>query len=356
MGRRPPRRRLRRLAWPAALLLGVTGCAVPSAQSANLAERLNGSLQRGDRVAFVANFATDRVGQQWLDGLGGATANFTQADPTTLELRTTLPGDRREAAWTLHLDLDAGSGRISSLAPTADRPLWAFGAVAVTRAARGTVLSTGLDEAARRRWADRLDRAADEVAADQPAGMKGWTGGLVVEMPASGPAFQAISGEPADSASAVTTCSAGTPRVVVNPAILGQPDSWLQSTLVHEAVHVATDSACVPVGSALPWAVEGLAESVAARNDKGTASRNHDLVLAFLHDHRVPRELPTELADLTGYALAQLAVDQVQAKLGAEAGGLLDRAVHHSAEVTPAELRRVTGWYIAELSRLAGSG
>ena len=144
--------------------------------------------------------------------------------------------------------------------------------------------------------------------------------------------------------------------MVVNPLILGQSDEWLDSTLVHEAVHVATDSACVPPGQSLAWATEGLAESVTARTDPATATRNRGLVVAFLRDHAVPRVLPSDLADLTSYALAQLAVDQVRARAGAKADDLLERATREAKTVTAAELTRVTGWYTAELTRLAKSG
>lgn len=305
------------------------------------------------------NFTTDpngsAAGQQWFAVLSQATATFSQTDDQSLTVRSTLPGDRRQATWTLRLELDPGSGRIATVAPTPNRPIWALGQTEVTAARHGTVLSAGLDAAATQQWAERLDRAAVAVSKADPAGDSGWAGGLVVELPADGAAFQAITDQLPTSASAITTCGAGTPRVVINPAVLSQPADWLDSTLVHEAVHVATDSACVPAGSSLAWATEGLAESVAASTDPDSASRNHELVVAYLRDHPVPRVLPADLTDLTSYALAQLAVEQVQAKFGPASRDLLDRAVHDSNSVTATELRRVTGWYTAGLGRLAGS-
>ncbi len=119
---------------------------------------------------------------------------------------------------------------------------------------------------------------------------------------------------------------------------------------------MATDSACVPAGEALGWAVEGLAESVTARNDPATATRNRGLVRDYLKGHAVPTALPAQLEDLTSYALAQLAVDQVRARLGTKADDLLARATHEASTVTPAELGKVTDLYTAELRRLAASG
>ena len=256
MGRRPPHRRLRLRAWLGALLLALAGC-VPIAQppSGNLAERLNAALHQGQRQAFLDNFSADQAasaaGQAWFTILNTAAATFDQPDDRTLVVTATLPGDRRPAHWTLHLELDTATGRVHAVAPATDRPIWALGPTDLTTAAHGTLLSSGLDAVARQRWADRMDRAAEAVARKAPAGDRGWQGGLVVEVPANGSDFQAITSELANTASALTTCSTGTPRVVVNPLVLGQSDEWLDSTLVHEAVHVATDSACVPAGQSL---------------------------------------------------------------------------------------------------------
>ena len=312
---------------------------------------------RTDEAAFASNFIADSTaGSEWFDVLTSAAATFRQPDGQTLVVTATMPGDRRPATWTLHLELDGATGRIRAVAPTPDRPIWALGPVDVTTATHGTLLSSGLDASARGAWAQRIDRAAAAVARTAPPGEDGWTGGLVVEVPATGSDFQAITDELPNAASALTACGTGTPRIVVNPLVLEQPDEWLDSTLVHEAVHVATDSACVPVGESLGWAVEGLAESVTARNDPATATRNRGLVRDYLRQHAVPATLPTQLEDLTSYALAQLAVDQVRVHLGPKADDLLDRAAHEASTITPAELGRVTDLYTAELRRLAASG
>lgn len=356
MGRRTPRRRLIHRAWPGVLLLAVIGCAPTQLPAGSLADRLNSALGQNQAQAFADNFTTDQsgaaAGREWFAVLSRAQATFSQPDRQTLAVTATMPGDRRPATWTLHLELDGATGRIRTVAPTPDRPIWALGTVDVTAATNGTLLTSGLDASARKEWAERLDRAAAAVARTDPPGTTGWKGGLVVEVPANGSDFQAITDELANTASALTTCVTGTPRVIVNPMILDQPAEWLDSTLVHEAVHVATDSACVPVGRSLAWAVEGLAESVTARNDPATATRNSRLVQAYLRDHPVPKALPSQLETLTDYALAQLAVDQVRAEWGARADDLLERATHDAATVGAGELARVTGWYTVRLSVL----
>ncbi|HEY3410948.1 MAG TPA: hypothetical protein VGK53_22505 [Propionicimonas sp.] len=356
MGRRPPRRRLTLRAWSGALLLTIAGCTAAPVPAGTLADRLNASVRTGE-AAFASNFSTDSTaGTEWYAVLKDAAPTFRQPDGQSLVVTAAMPGDRRPATWTLHLELDGATGRIRAVAPTPDRPIWALGRVDVTAAGHGTLLSSGLDASARRAWAERIDRAAAAVARTAPPGEDGWAGGLVVEVPATGSDFQAITDELPNTASALTTCGTGTPRIVVNPLILEQPDEWLDSTLVHEAVHVATDSACVPAGESLGWAVEGLAESVTARNDPATATRNHGLVLDYLRGHAMPTALPTQLEDLTSYALAQLAVDQVRAHLGTKADDLLARATHEAGTLTRVELGKVTDLYTAELRRLAASG
>ena len=280
-------------------------------------------------------------------------------DPTTVRVAATLPGDRRAATWILPLELEGRSwfstGRIRAVGPMTERPIWALGQVEVSATRHGTVLSSGLDPTDRRLWAERLDRAAAAVASVEPPGGDGWLGGLVVDVPATGSDFQAITDELPTAASALTTCSTGTPRVVINPQVLDHPVEWLDSTVVHEAVHVATDAPCGRPDQAMNWAVEGLAESVTARIYPATAAANRELVRDYLRDNPMPEALPSELGDLTDYALAQLAVDQVRAHLGKEADDLLERSMHASGSVTPAELRRVTRWYLSALRRIAAT-
>jgi hypothetical protein len=220
--------------------------------------------------------------------------------------------------------------------------------VALTSATHGSVLSSGLGPEQRRAWAARLDRAAVAVnAAKALAPTTTWDGGLVVIVPSSPAAFAATSGADSTDTAAVTSCSSGTPRIVINPASAAQGDRWVQATLTHEAVHVATDSACT---SGLPWAVEGLAESVTAATDASVAKANASLVADYLAQHGLPTALPAAVNSPTDYALAQFAVDQVRAHRSADAADLLDRGIHD--RLTAEEIAQVTAWYLSGLRAL----
>ncbi len=359
MGRRAPHRRLRLALLLAALLLWAPGCAtsVPAPTpvgQAGVAERLAAALQRQSRDDFRAVFAPDpddrAVADSWYTALSAGDATIVDAGDRRLGFTYRLPGDRGPASEELSYEPATGTDRIGFVHAVGDTlPVWALAGVTVTGSDSGTLLSASIDAAARQRWTRRIEDAAATVRAAGVA--DDWSGGLVVAIPPEG-RFGAVSGESATAASAVTTCTAGTPRIVVNPAILGQPDEWLDSTLVHEAVHVATNSACTPGG--LGWAVEGLAESVAARSDADTASRNRGLVRAFVREHGVPDGLPETTFSLTDYALAQVAVDALRTRLGAKADAFLRRAIEDPHSLTADQVADATRWYIAEVRRLAG--
>jgi len=361
VGRRAPGRRLKQpaaLLVAAALLVGCTTSAADDPPATQLGDGLNAALTAGSLSEFRRYFPDDAQGWErartWYEALTAGAGSIAQGASTELRVTTTFVGDRRPATQTIAYRLHGTDPVLAEVIRTQSAPLWALDTTDVTTAAEsGTLLSSGLDEAAESVWATRLARAAAAVRDADVPGDGDWAGTLVVEVPRSDADFELITSAPASSASAITTCQAGTPRVVVSPEALELDAGWLDSTLVHEAVHVATDSACVAAGASLGWAVEGLAESVAARTDPATAARNRRLVDAELTAHGVPEGLPERLESLTDYALAQLAVDQVRARLGAGADDLLNRATHHAGSVTAAELRRITGWYLAELRRRA---
>ena len=220
----------------------------------------------------------------------------------------------------------------------------------VTESGFGSLTASGLGTSDRERWTQRIASAAVTV---QNADLDSdWDGRLAVVIATDSADFAVRAGTPADTASAVTACSGSSSVIVVNPVVLGSGDEWLTSTLVHEGVHVATGSACVAPGKGIGWANEGLAESVAADADPATASRNRTLVLAYLAEHGVPSALPERLDTLTDYALAQLAVDELIDHLGERSDAFLRRAIHDAEAVTPAELDKVRGWYVAALRQL----
>lgn len=276
--------------------------------------------------------------------LAAGEGTVTATAPGRLRVTYRLPGDRTTATEDVSYTLT--SGKLNQVRTDGARPLWTLAGVEVTATSGGTLLSIGLDESARNRWARRLTAAASRVQAE---GLPtDWTGGLVVQIPPEG-RFAQVAGESV-AASAITTCAAGTPRIVVNPVVLDQPGEWLDSTIVHEAVHVAMNTACGPAAPA--WVVEGLAESVAARSDEATASRNRALARSHVRAHGVPDALPEPVESLTDYALAQVAVDALRENQGRDADDVLESALG-PVGLTPAEVRRVTRWYREAMERLA---
>lgn len=312
---------------------------------------------------FLANFTEDGTGRSlgttWYQVLVGAKATITAPDGgEILRVVWTLPGDRRAASNTVAAVLADRSGRtvVGRVTETDGAPIWALGQTRVTSAEHGSLITSGASDGAAQVWAERLDRASVAVSsAGVVAPTADWAGGLVVELPADIGDFRTISGVDSAEASAATECGSGTPRIVVNPEVLGEDGTWLDAMLAHEAVHVATDSPCADDPPFL-WATEGLAESVAAKVDPLLAGSNRKLVRSYLGQHGVPEQLPTSVQDLTQYALAEVAAEQVLAHLSPTAAvDFFDRAIRNSGAVTDAELSGARSWYRAELARIARS-
>lgn len=349
---RPTHHRLIRLTAiliPLLFAVGLSGCtATPAPKPApDLAVRLNSALA-GGQTAFSALFSPAQLGASWYSVLSQSATTFTPDgdDPGAVIVATTLPGDRRSAKDSLTLDLDA-DGAIRGITNTGVRPIWTLNDIHLRAATHGTVASAGLTSAAQSTWAARLDRASAAVAAAGVlAPAEHWDGGLVVEIPADAAGFTATTSGSAQDTSAITICTSGTPRIVVNPASFSQSADWLQATLTHEAVHVATESPC---HTGVAWVVEGVAESVAAASDPATAKANASLVRTYLRGNPLPSDLPASPVTPTDYALAQVGVDQVRRRLGSSAPDFIARGIN--GQLTNAELTMATGWYLTELRR-----
>jgi len=330
------------------VLSGCTVVAGPTPTAAtSFAVRLNAALAAGP-TEFAELFASPVLADSWYSALSLADAELAAGGaPTQVSIHTRFSGDRRTAVESLTLEIGP-EGTILGTRDTGVRPLWAVGVTEVTKTTHGTLLAADLDDAGRNLWESRLNRAATAVAeAGLLAAANHWDGALVVELPADAAGFVATTGSPAAEAAAITTCSSGTPRIVINPLALSQSADWLQTTLTHEAVHVATDSAC---GAGTPWVVEGAAESVAAATDAETAKTNAALVRAYLKSTPTPTALPAKIDTQTDYALAQLAIDQVRQLLGAKAPGFIAKGL--SGELSQAEVAQATSWYLDGLRRL----
>lgn len=264
-------------------------------------------------------------------------------------MQTRYPGDRR--VGTDHIDVTlTEDGKISGIAAYRNLPLWALASVTQTRTGMGTVLSSGLTAAAQEAWATRVDVASLAVKRSGVlAANSGWDGGLVVEVPDKDSDFAALSGRNASDTAAVATCKSGTSRIVISPSILTLSAGQMKATLIHEAVHAATESACSPSEA---WVSEGAAESVATANDAQSAATNKELVRRYLKDNGVPDKLPKTVVSVTDYALAQVAVDQVRAHLGrAAAADFLARGFAGPLNVI--EEADPQKWYLEELQRRA---
>ena len=283
--------------------------------------------------------------ERWYDLLSPAQARLVALGADQVQVTSTLPGDRRPATERLTLTWsDRGELTVAAAEGT---PLWALESAVVTTGPAGTVLSAA-SEVQAKSW---LALAAEAVAAVRASGVAddGWTGRLVLEAPVSADDFALLTGSTADTSSAVTSCRTGTPRIVLSPKLSEFSDDVRFATLTHEAVHAATDSACQ---HGLSWAVEGLAESVAAHADPATAAANRRLVVDYLATHPVPSALPEHPSTPTDYALAQVAADELRRRLGAAAPAYFARATR--AALSDTEIAQATTWYRQALRSLGG--
>jgi len=330
----------------AALLAGAVAACAPGggaprtpapdlpADQASLAARLTQVVAARDRAGFDALFwtpssatatgaaptaaaPTGRRDILWANlGLLGS-VRFAPG-PATDQLRvgwTTGTADPR-SAWQLVGGVACGAAgcALDDLRAVAGEPapLWAVQTLTRQDDGRAVVLVGPGDAAAV--WAPLARQGLDAVDATGLSGLTGPTPvGLVVEVPATAAAFQAVLGTDAagfaqtgaltwtedtglppaappappappafDSGSASSSASAApvsvggwTPpsaavHIVVNPtATAGLSDAQKAMLLAHEALHVAT--AGRPVADGADWVSEGTAELVALPLDAATA-------------------------------------------------------------------------------------
>ena len=333
----PPRRRLTRiadstrlrrrslLAAAASASLAACGSARPSRSPVvHGADRLASALTAGDRASFIGAFAPTTSAQALAGRLWDNFLALKVTDPTApsvgrLRVRWSAPGERAAAEEEVALTL-ADQLIVDVAATGASSPLWLIQPVTLSSSrAAACVAAPGTPRA--EEWLRAAGDAAVIVGkADLGRAAAAWDGVLVTELPLDATAFARAAGLPAATAFAtqavtVLATAASAPRIVANPAATASLDLVrLRTLLVHEGVHAATRSA---VSSAPLWAVEGMAESVAAASDEATRTRNLALVRASAR----PTALPAD-ADLNGaaadtaYACASLAVDAAVARWG----------------------------------------
>jgi hypothetical protein len=222
----------------------------------------------------------------------------------------------------------------------------------------GLVTATGFaTDEARGVWTERmlaLNSALSEVRLGDLA--QDWDGDIAVKLPADAAAFLAKTGKAADSFAAATACEAGKSQVYISPEIPDDDPDGIAAVLLHESVHVMTNSPCGEPGP--QWISEGIAESVTASVYSFVAGENEELVRAYLADNDVPKTLPdldapAGVAGQLGVALSQYAVNAAIEELGRDKalkmlGGLAKQeAVAAAAKPeSQKQLKDLTSWYL----------
>jgi len=242
-------------------------------------------------------------------------------------VRWRLAGETATAEHTVWLTFagDQGRPRLAGTAAPEDpddpdeahrpQPVWWTGPV--TAAGRdGVRVLVGSGQPADA-WLDRAVAAATEVQERVSAGAAAdWDGGLVVEVPGSRSAFEAVLGaDPGSYAGIAAVALAEGPgagaalRVVVNPEVTRTlAPLGVAVVLTHETVHVATRS---PDSPAPTWIVEGLADQVALAAHPDAAAGVAEPLLERVRADGPPDQLPGDEAFLAG--ADDLAVSYAQA-------------------------------------------
>jgi hypothetical protein len=231
-------------------------------------------------------------------------------------VRWRLVGERATAEHTVWLTfaLDRGRPRLAGTAAPEDpddpedatrpQPVWWTGPV-TTATREGVTVLVGSGQRAST-WLDRAVAAAAEVRERVSRGAAaGWDGGLLVEVPATRPAFEAVLGAaPGRYADIAAVALLEGPdgdaalRVVVNPEVVRRlAPLGVAVVLTHETVHVATRS---PDSPAPTWAVEGLADQVALAAHPDAADGVAEPLLARVRADGPPDALPGDEAFLAG--------------------------------------------------------
>ena len=239
-------------------------------------------------------------------------------------------------------------------------PIWWRQPVTAHRSSRVTLVSAAAGDDAR--WFRRADLAAAAVRARLPERLRrGWSGGLVVERPASQHHLEQVVGATPGSHAGIAAVAwpegpdpqRAATRILLNPALARRLDDEAAAVLLtHEAVHVATRSAA----SAAPsWLTEGYADYLAYSAHPARApDAERDLLRAVRADGP-PTSLPPDsaffpTAPRLGQTYAEawtlcrfIATRHSPARLArlyeeADRGANLDAAIRSTLDQEPAEL------------------
>ena len=265
----------------AAARLGVA----PAARAA-----LEGVVRNG-RALHVAGFSL-----RYVDTSGAVAADGTWSADVATTWR--FAGfDRRAEQLEVRVRFAPADGglRIAGIGGGDHRsPLWMSAPLEVRRGASSMVLVDGPAPEA-----DAVSTLARRAVPQVRRVLPDWSGGLVVEVPASENGLDAaLDADPGqyDGIAAVTTTVDGShsrrspSHVFVNPQVfLPLRTRGAQVVITHEATHVATDAATSP---APIWLVEGFADYVALSSQRLPISTTAARIIALVRRKGPPRHLP----------------------------------------------------------------
>jgi hypothetical protein len=320
------------------------------------ARRALGGVVRNGRALHVAGFSlryVDRAGGVAPDGSWAAYVRATwrlagfDRRPESLEVRV------RFAPRAGHLAITGiGGGDRRS-------PLWLSGPLQVRRSPRSLVLVDGTAAEA-----DRVAALARTAVPQVRRVLGPWSGGLVVEVPASQAGLQRVLHAHAgqyDGIAAVTTTVDGSrsrtapAHVFVNPQVFWPlKPHGAQVVVTHEATHVATAAATSP---APIWLVEGFADYVALRSQRLPLSTTASRIAVLVRRHGPPSHLPgqTEFAAGAPDLEARYESAWLACRLLADTGGAASLVAFYRAVdaggTADVELRRHFGFGLPGLTR-----
>ena len=215
-------------------------------------------------------------------------------------------GPAEQLLWVTFVD-EGGAARVAGTSDgppePAATPLWTLGTLHAHTGRATTVLAAAGQSS--ESWVRRGDAAAAAVRRRLAANpLLTWSGGLVVELPATQQAFEQVLGVSPGSYAQLAAvawpvgpdaATAGV-RIVVNPAQSRLLDAEALDVLVtHEATHVATRSAA---SSGPTWLVEGFADYVAYDAHPRTSAAAARELLSRVSSQGPPARLPGD-ADFT---------------------------------------------------------
>ena len=212
-------------------------------------------------------------------------------------VRLTFRSERdaaRVAGAPAEVSTDGSPGQVAE-------PIWWRQPVTAHRSNRVTLVDAAAGDDAR--WLREADLAAAAVRARLPGPLRrGWSGGLVVERPASQHHLEQVLGARPGSHAGIAAVAwpegpdprRAAVRILLNPALARRLDDEAAAVLLtHEAVHVATRSAA----SAAPsWLTEGYADYLAYSAHPARTSEAERDLLRVVRANGPPASLPPDSA------------------------------------------------------------